>query len=72
MLADITRILGDLQISIQAIQQKGRGPEAVLPIIIVTQPTREQNMDKAIARLAALDSVTGEIVRIRLEELDWD
>jgi homoserine dehydrogenase len=73
VLADITRILGDLQISIQAIQQKGNGDhESIMPIIIVTQVTREDNMDRALAQLSSLGTVTGEITRIRLEHLDWD
>ncbi len=73
VLAEITRILGDLNISIQAIQQKGNGAsEAIMPIIIVTQVTREDNMDQALAQLSSLGTVTGEITRIRLEHLDWD
>ncbi|GJL80970.1 MAG: homoserine dehydrogenase [marine bacterium B5-7] len=73
VLADITRILGNLDISIQAIQQKGNGDhEAVLPIIIVTQMTREENMDQALAQLGELQTVVGEIIRLRLENLEWD
>ena len=73
VLADITRILGDLDISIAAIQQKGNGEhEAILPIIIVTQRTLEKNMQTAISQLSALDNVTGDISMLRLEPLDWD
>jgi len=73
VLADITRILGEQKISIQAIQQKGNGDyDAIMPIIIVTQKTREDNMDQALSRLSSLSTVTGEITRIRLEPLDWD
>ena len=73
VLAEITRILGDLDISIAAIQQFGNGEhEAVMPIIIVTQSTLEKNMESAIEQLQALDSVNGEISRLRLEHLDWD
>ncbi len=73
VLADITRILADLQISIEAIQQKGNGEhDAVMPIIIVTQKTREENMDRALSQLSSLETVTGDITRIRLEQLDWD
>ncbi len=73
VLAEITRILGDLHISIQAIQQKGNGDsEAIMPIVIVTQVTREDNMNQALAQLSSLGTVTGEITRIRLEHLEWD
>lgn len=73
VLADITRILGNLKISIETIQQKGDGgQEEILPIIIVTHKTLEKNMQAAIAQLTGLQSVSGEISRIRLEHLDWD
>jgi homoserine dehydrogenase len=72
VLAEVTKILGDLQISIEAIQQKGSGErDKVLPVIILTHVTREANMDAALQQLSALDSVEGDIVRIRLEQLDW-
>ena len=71
VLADITRILGDSQISIEAIIQKEPvdGVEHV-PVIILTQRIREQNMNEAIARIEALDSVYAAVTRIRLEQLD--
>jgi len=72
VLAEVTRILGDLDISIEAIQQKGSGEEnQILPVIILTQVTREANMNDALRQLSALESVQHDIVRIRLEPLDW-
>ena len=68
VLADITRILGDLGISIEAIRQKSPGQsEAVLPILIITQHTLELRMNSALEQLESLDSVTGRVVRVRLE-----
>lgn len=71
VLADITRILGDSQISIEAIIQKEpmEGVEHV-PVIILTQRIREKNMNEAIAKIEALDSVYAAVTRIRLEQLD--
>lgn len=74
VLADITRILGDLGISIEAILQKEdtQGDNSV-PIIILTHPVFERSMDSAIGRIEALGSIRGKVARIRLEHLrsDW-
>jgi len=70
VLADITKILGDSGISIEAILQKE--PEAGaahVPIIFLTQPVQEKNMNAAIQQIQELDSIEGEITRIRMETL---
>ena len=70
VLADITRILGDLGISIEAIIQKEAAPEETrVPIILLTHVVREGQMNQAIANIEALDSVDGRVTRIRLEYL---
>ena len=71
VLADITRILGDSQISIEAIIQKEPldGVDHV-PVIILTQRIKEKNMNEAISKIEALDSVYAAVTRIRLEQLD--
>ena len=70
VLADITRILGDLDISIEAILQKEPGlGESVVPIIILTHRVPEKNMNAAIARIESIRSIEGQVVRIRLEHL---
>lgn len=70
VLAAITRIFGDSGISIDTILQKGRGrPNENVTVIMLTQETRERNMNAATAALGKLDTVTGEIARIRLENL---
>ncbi|MFL6621585.1 MAG: homoserine dehydrogenase [Sulfurifustis sp.] len=74
VLADVTRILGDLGISIEAILQKESAQgENMVPIIILTHPVRERSMETAIARIEALSAIHGRVVRIRLEHLrsDW-
>lgn len=71
VLAEVTRILGELGISIEAIQQKGLGDHGtIVPIVIITQNTLEQHMNSAIRQLETLDSISGKVVRIRLESLD--
>ncbi len=70
VLADITRILADSHISIDAMVQKepAEGEEQV-NIILLTHITVEKNVNAAIARIEALDAVAGQVMRIRLEEL---
>jgi homoserine dehydrogenase len=70
VLADITRILGELGISIEAIVQKEQAPEVdTVPIIMLTHRIRERQMNEAIKRIEALDSISGQVTRIRLETL---
>jgi homoserine dehydrogenase len=70
VLADITRILADSEISIDAMVQKepAEGEEQV-DIILLTHITVEKNINAAIAKIEALDAVAGKVMRIRLEEL---
>jgi len=70
VLADVTRILADHHISIEAIIQKEPiGNETAIPIILLTQITLEKEMKAAIAEIEALKTVTGTVNRIRLETL---
>jgi len=70
VLADITRILADLTISIDAMVQKepGEGEDQV-DIIMLTHRTVERNVNAAIARIEKLAVNVGKVTRIRLEEL---
>ncbi len=71
VLADITRILADLSISIDAMVQKepSEGEEQV-DIIMLTHLTVEKNVDAAIKKVEGLPVVVGKVTRIRLEELN--
>jgi len=70
VLADITRILADLSISIDAMVQKepSEGEEQV-DIIMLTHLTQEKNINAAIKRIESLPVVSGRVTRIRLEQL---
>jgi homoserine dehydrogenase len=71
VLADVTRILADLSISIEAILQKEPSAgDATVPIIILTHRVKERNMNEAIARIEKLDAIKGRAARIRLEHLN--
>jgi len=70
VLADITRILADGGISIDAMVQKepSEGEDQV-DIIMLTHQTREKHVNAAIGRMEALPVVKSKVTRIRLEEL---
>ena len=70
VLADITRILADQSISIDAMVQKepSEGEEQV-DIIMLTHLTVEKNINVAIKRIESLPVISGKVTRIRLEEL---
>lgn len=70
VLADVTKILADHHISIEAIIQKEpQLNKTAVPIILLTQITLEKEMNAAIAKIEALKTVTGKVNRIRLETL---
>lgn len=70
VLANITRIFSEQGINIEAILQKQpEDDEGLVPIIMLTQPVAEKNMDEAIAQIEALDTVKVAIMRIRMESL---
>ncbi len=70
VLADVTRILADHEISIESILQKEpMAGESEVPIIMLTHITLEKNMNQAINRIEALPSISGTVMRIRLEHL---
>ncbi len=69
VLADITRILSDAGINIDAILQKPAHKLGQVPVIILTLPVVESQMNIAIAKIEKLDTITDKVVRIRLDEL---
>jgi homoserine dehydrogenase len=70
VLADITRILADSRISIDAMVQKEPGEgERSVDIVMLTHRAVERNVIAAMARIEKLPTVLGKVTRIRLEEL---
>jgi homoserine dehydrogenase len=73
VLAEITRVMGDKEISIEAVLQKE--PETGVTqatIIMLTQKIREHQMVDAIDEIKRLEAVHGDVHRIRVETLDGD
>lgn len=71
VVAKITGILADADISIEAIQQKepAKGVNQ-LPLVMLTHSVIEGRMNQAIEAIEALQSVTGAVMKIRVEYLD--
>jgi homoserine dehydrogenase len=70
VLADLTRILADATISIDAMLQKEPAEgETRTDIIMLTHQTQEKNIVAAIAKIEALPTVLGSVTKIRLEDL---
>lgn len=80
VLATVTGIFGDLGISIEAVLQKEPDEQdnqsiaseqavPVVPIILLTRRVREGLIEKALARIQTLDTITQSPTRIRVEAL---
>nr|WP_153389371.1 homoserine dehydrogenase [Acinetobacter wanghuae] len=69
VLANVTSILSNAGISIDAIMQQPRLKD-LIPIVIMTDPVVESKMDEALKQIQSLPVIHGEIVRIRLESLE--
>ncbi|MCW8933903.1 MAG: homoserine dehydrogenase [Gammaproteobacteria bacterium] len=71
VLADVTRIFADNDISIEAvIQKEPTEGQTRACLIMMTSLISEKNMSEAVAKIEALESIEGDVVKIRLEHLD--
>ena len=71
VLAEITRILADLDISIDAlIQREPEEGENQADVVMLTHLAKERAVNAAIERIEALPSIEGKVVRIRMEALN--
>ena len=70
VLAELTRILADATISIDAMMQKEPAEgETHTDIILLTHQTQEKNVVAAIEKIEKLSSIVGNVTKIRLENL---
>ena len=70
VLAQITALLANRQISIDALLQRPSTPSGgTTDVIILTHETREGLMREAIALMQALPTVVSDIISLRKEEL---
>ncbi len=71
VMANVTKILGEHGISIEAmIQKEPAAGETNASIIMLTTNTVEKNMLDAIAAIEGIDTISGKIVMLRVESSD--
>ena len=72
VMAKLSDVLQQRGISIEAIIQKESENSEIVPVVILTQVVREQELNAALDALAELDEVTGPVTRIRIEPFDGE
>ncbi len=71
VLSNITKIMADTGISIEAIIQKEQpATEEYVDVIILTNVTHEKSLDAAVENIEQLETVRGKVSFIRVEHLD--
>jgi len=71
VLSSIASIFSDHGISMEALIQKPPAEgETRVPLIVLTSRASQGSMDVAVATIEALESISGEVARIRVEALD--
>jgi len=68
VLSAVSGILGNHDISIKSVHQKGRKTNGSVPIVMITHWAKEADVQKALAEIAALDVVGDAPVLIRIED----
>ena len=68
VIADVTAAFRDERISLESMLQRARDPKEAVPVVLVTHETRESSMRRALAKIAALDTVQEPPRVIRIEE----
>ena len=68
VLSKISGILGDHQISISNVIQKGRKMNGSVPVVMLTHEACESNVSKALLQISKLDVLTAKTMVIRVEE----
>lgn len=69
VVADIARILGDENVSIASMIQRGRARDGKVPLIMTLHKSKESAVAAALEKIGRLDSVSDEPCAIRIERL---
>jgi homoserine dehydrogenase len=67
VLSQVAGILGDHDISIATVIQRGQLPTGAIPVVMMTHEAREGDMQKALKEIDNLQVVTAPTVMIRVE-----
>jgi len=70
VLAAISSVLGEEGVSLSAVEQKEcvNGNKSIVPIVMLTHKTKEENIARAITKCNSLAQVKEEVVMIRVED----
>ncbi len=68
VLSKIAGILGDHEISVSSVIQKGRKDKGAVPVVMLTHEALERNVFKAISLIDRLDIVVDKTIIVRVEE----
>lgn len=68
VLSKISGVLGDHEISIASVIQKGREEKGSVPVVMLTHKAQESNVIKALSLMEDLDVLTDETIMVRVEE----
>ena len=69
VIADISAILRDRNISIGSMLQRGRDPGEPVPVVLITHECKEKALTKAMEQISALKAVAEKPKIIRIEAL---
>jgi homoserine dehydrogenase len=72
VLSKISGVLGNHDISIQSVQQKGRKTDGSVPVVMVSHRAKEVDVQKALTEINHLDVVSDKPVLIRIEDEQLD
>jgi homoserine dehydrogenase len=72
VLSKISGVLGNHDISIQSVQQKGRKTDGSVPVVMVSHRAREADVQTALTEINNLDVVSEKTTLIRIEDEQLD
>lgn len=70
VIADVSAVLRDQKVSMEAMIQRSRDPGEPVPVVITTHETLEASMTRALAQIGALETVVEPPRMIRIEPLE--
>jgi len=70
VLSKIAGILGEHDISIKSVHQKGRKTNGSVPLVMVTHLAKEADVKKALLKMTSLEAVSARPVLIRIEDAE--
>ena len=69
VLADLTAVFRDEQVSVEAMIQRGRDPDEIVPVVLTTHETQDAAIRRSVAKIVNLESVTEEPRVLRIEAI---